>query len=275
MKPKKKSVDYVTLSKDIINEHNIVRTNPSSYVQKLQDYLKYFKGDILQRPGNPAIKTYEGKAAFLEAIEALQKQKPVVKLIESEKLNLACIDHLKDIGPKGLCTHDGTDGSNPSDRIEKYCEWDIACSENIDFGSKTAEEVLISLIVDDGIEERNHRKNVFNADLKYIGVASGPHKDFEHCTVLDYVADLRELGHPSKHKVSILDEITKREEEKKNKKNSVKNPYQENDPDAPDNTISMKISKTTKIINGKPAKIVKKTYTLSDKSLHVIEVIES
>jgi len=275
MNPKKKIVDYTALAKEIINEHNLVRANPILYVEKLQSYLKYFKGDVLEKPGNHPLRTYEGKAAFLEAIEALQRQKPVGGLIENEKLNLACADHLKDIGPKGLCTHDGSDGSNPSDRIEKYCEWDLACSENIDFGSKTAEEVLINLIVDDGIEERNHRKNVFNPDLKYIGVACGPHKDFEHCSILDYVADLREHGQQSKHKVNIVDEILKREEEKKNKKNVKKNPYQENDPDAPDNTVGVKLSKTTKIINGKPTKILKKTYTLSDNSLHVVEVIES
>jgi hypothetical protein len=267
-----KEVDYMTLAKEVVNEHNLIRSDPAAYAEKLKAQLKYFKSDVLHRPANIPIRTYEGKAAFEEAIEFLHRQKPVGILIENDKLNQACVDHLNDIGPKGLCSHDGSDGSNPSDRIEKYCEWDLGCSENIDFGSKSAEDVVILLVVDDGIPERNHRKNLFNPELRYIGVASGPHKEFDHCTILDYVADIRNIGEPSKHKANLVDELLKNADKKKTK--AVKNPYQENDPDAPDDTVSVKLTRTTKILNGKPTKITKKTYTLSDNTLFVVEIIE-
>jgi hypothetical protein len=268
-----KVINYEALAKEVVEEHNLIRTNPAAYVEKIKAQLKYFKADVLIRPGYIPVKTYEGKAAFEEAIEFLKRQKPVGKLTENDKLSQACIDHLNDIGPKGLCSHDGTDGSNPTDRIEKYCEWDLACCENIDFSSKTAEDVLISLVVDDGIQERYHRKNVFNPEIKYIGVACGPHKEFDNCTILDYVADIRNIGEPSKYKANLVEELLKNAEKKKNNK-GVMNPFQEKDPDAPDDTIDVKISKTTKILNGRPSKITKKIYTLADNSLHMVEIIE-
>lgn len=272
-KADEKIVDYETLAREIVIEHNLIRTNPAEYVEKLKAQLKYFKGDVLHKPRNNPIRTYEGKAAYEEAIEFLHRQKPVDKLIENQKLSQACNDHLNDIGPKGLCSHDGSDGSNPSDRIEKYCEWELGCSENIDFGSMTAEDVVISLVVDDGIPERNHRKNLFNPENKYIGVATGMHKEFDHCTILNYVVDIRNIGEPSKNKSNIVDELLKNADKKKT--NKVKNDFQVNDPDAPDDTVSVKITRTTKIINGKPNRITKKTYTLSNNNLHVVEIIQA
>jgi len=274
MTSKAKNVNYSALIKEIMAEHNIVRKNPSVYIEKLKTHLKYFRGDIIYKPGCFPLRTYEGKACYEDAIEFLQRQKPVNELIDNEKLHKACQDHVNDIGPSGICSHDGSDGSNPSDRIERYCEWDLACCENIDFGSSTAEDIVISLIVDDGISERNHRKNLFSADVKFVGVASGPHKDMQHCTVISYVGDIRNLGEPSKHKANIVDELLKHEENKNNGK-SISNPYQENDPDAPDDTIGLKIVRTTKIIKGKPTKITKKVYTLADNSLHVVEIMEN
>ena len=38
----------------------------------------------------------------------------------STELEKAAKDHIKDVGPKGLVQSIGTDGSTPTDRIEKY-----------------------------------------------------------------------------------------------------------------------------------------------------------
>ena len=54
-----------------------------------------------------------------------------------------------------------------------------------------------------------------------------------------------------------------------------KNAFQEDDPDAPDNTISVKIVKTTKRIKGKNKKITKKIYTLDNGAQHIVEIEEN
>jgi len=46
-------------------------------------------------------------------------------------------------------------------RVEKYGEWLSGVGENIDFGGKAGEDFVIDLMVDDGNEDRGHRKNIY------------------------------------------------------------------------------------------------------------------
>ena len=56
------------------------------------------------------------------------------------------------------------------------------------------------------------------------------------------------------------------------KENKPKNAFQNDDPDAPDNTISMKIVKLTKNIKGGDRNITRKIYILSDGKQHMVEI---
>jgi uncharacterized protein YkwD len=53
----------------------------------------------------------------------------------SDPLQKAATDHLLDIGPKGLLSHQGSDKSNYKDRIERYCKWGGSIFESIDYGT--------------------------------------------------------------------------------------------------------------------------------------------
>jgi uncharacterized protein YkwD len=276
------SVDYEQLKSQILAQINIVRQHPTSYIPLLEEHMKYFKGDILYRPREIPIQTSEGVAAYEEAIQFLKKVKPLEALNYDERLSKACEDHVKDIGPKGLLTHDGTDGKTMSDRVEDYAEWDTCCGENIDVGSKTAQDVIISLIVDDGVPDRGHRKNMFKSEFAFVGMASGPHSEYGIMTVINYVGGLRGLGKPfydyNNFKYQYPEEITKgftrsliKEEEKKPK---IKTPFQVNDEDAPDETVSVKISKKTKYHEGRKLTITKKYYKLEDGTEQIVELEE-
>ena len=52
----------------------------------------------------------------------------------------------------------------------------------------------------------------------------------------------------------------------------IKNPFQEDEPDAPDNTVSLKIVKGNKMIGGKMKKITKKIFALDNGAQHIIEI---
>ncbi|MCF0127219.1 MAG: CAP domain-containing protein, partial [Pseudobutyrivibrio sp.] len=140
------------------------------------------------------IQTYEGIKAVNEAIEFLQKQPPVHKLELSKELSQACHEHLNDIGPKGYTTHIGSDGKHVQERIEKICEWDGAIAENLDFGFQNPENILMNFIIDDGVKERFQRKNLFNDEFNYIGIAIGPHKEYGTCAVVCYCKGIRHFG---------------------------------------------------------------------------------
>ena len=58
-------------------------------------------------------------------------------------------------------------------------------------------------------------------------------------------------------------------------KDEIKNPFQEGDADAPDNTVSLRVEKEEKEIDGQDFKITKKIFTLDDESQHMVEFREA
>ena len=263
-----KNFDYEELEKEIYLKHNELRRNPQSFIPKLKESLNHFRDKIYHKPGEDPIQTYEGPEAIEEAIQFLKQQNPVNELTYNENISLACKDHVQDIGAKGLTTHEGSDGKNISDRIEKYCEWDGACAENLDFGFKNAENIILNLLIDDGVKERNQRANLFHPDFRYIGIAAGYHRDYGICVVIGYSMNLRPLGSEPKNVSDFIQEYIKNTMNRK----SIQNPFQEDEPDAPDNTVSLKIVKGTKLVNGKLKKITKKIFSLDNGAQHIIEI---
>ncbi len=269
-----KSINYEELIKEIYQQHNELRTNPLSYVQKLENSQRYYKdNNIYSPPDEDPIKTTEGSEAVQEAINFLKNQKNLPKLILSDKISKACQDHIKDIGPKGMTGHEGSDGKNISERIEKYGEWDGEIAENLDFGFKKAENIIMNLLIDDGVKERYQRSNMFYPGFRYIGIGVGPHKDYGTCVCIGYARNIRELGSDL---TNILDYINEYVDyrDKQSKKKAL-NVYQEDDKDAPDDTVSLRIEKANKKIEGNMHKITRKIYSLKSGAQCIVEVEDS
>ena len=273
-------INYEEIEKEIFKKQNELRKNPKSYIEKLQNSLKFYNNYILLKEGEIPIPTYEGVEGVKNAINFLQNQNPVPELIYSKEISLSCKDILNDIGPKGLVSHEGTEIKNIYNRLEQYCDWDGAIAENLDFGFKNPENIIMNMIIDDGDENRYQRKNLFYPDFKYVGISVGPHRDYGYCVVIEYALNIREKG--TQHinvdnfikdnvKIKLEDENNKEEE---NNKKIINNPFQDGDPDAPDNTISLRVEKEEKEVNGKIIKITKKIFTLDDDSQHIVEIEE-
>lgn len=175
------------LEKDAVIEVNKARTNPTRYIQEvLTPYLEAMGNDstYLNSEGK-IIQTFEGKSAIVEAIEDLKKIKPGNMLRPKQSLYLSALDHCKDCGPKGIIGHEGSDGSTPYTRIKKYDPNACLCGENIAYGIPTAMEIVRSLIVDDNVKDRGHRKNTF-LNYGHIGVASGMHTEYKLMIVFNF-----------------------------------------------------------------------------------------
>ena len=186
-------IDFEQLAIDVFNEQNRVRSNPESYIEKLERATKFFKDKIFRHPAELPIETYEGVQGVYDAIEFLKNQNPVEPLQYCPELTQACKDHAKDIGSKGLSSHEGSDGNGLCERIEKYVEWDGAIAENLDFCYKFAENIVMNLIIDDGSKEKHQRNNLFNPEFVYGGVACDSHKTFKICTVCNYAKGLHAI----------------------------------------------------------------------------------
>jgi uncharacterized protein YkwD len=89
---------------------------------------------------------------------------------------LGARDHVKDQGPRGGMDHKGYDGSMAWDRVNRYGQWHTKISENMSFGPANSRDVVVALIIDDGVANRGHRKNILDPDVRVAGVACASHK---------------------------------------------------------------------------------------------------
>ena len=99
---------------------------------------------------------------------------------------MAARDHTMDHGTKGLTGHKGSDGSTTSDRLERYGKWAGGNAENISYGKYFGINVVMQLLVDDGVPGRGHRRNLFDEDYTLTGSLSGEHTTQIKMTCINY-----------------------------------------------------------------------------------------
>jgi uncharacterized protein YkwD len=187
-------VDYLSLAeKDVILEMNKARADPKKYSELyIKPMLQYnwggpFGANSYLAPGeNVYTSTKEGKNGIQSCINDLSKRQNMSPLLPTEGLFLAAKDHVNDTGPKGITGHTGSDRSSMGQRINRYGKWDGGAGENISYGHNIGRDIVVQLIVDDGVSNRGHRNNILNKNFKYAGGASGNHSEFTYMCVIDY-----------------------------------------------------------------------------------------
>ena len=170
----------------VVQEMSDVRVRPRAYAKHLRELRDGFEGTLWKRPGRTPLRTEEGLAAYDEAIAFLESAQPVGPLRFSEGLALAARRHARDLGPRGGLEHVGSDGSRLSERLNRLGTWQGLVAENIGTLEEDPRQVVIQLLVDDGVQSRGHRRNLFNPDLHQAGAGSAPHRDYRVVTVIDY-----------------------------------------------------------------------------------------
>jgi hypothetical protein len=63
---------------------------------------------------------------------------------------------------------------------------------DIAYGRHTAREIVLALIVDDGVRDRGHRKNIFNPTYNVAGAAYGSHARFGSVCSIDFASGYAE-----------------------------------------------------------------------------------
>ena len=188
------------IKREVIAESNRIRTNPKAYIPILEEYLKNFDGNLLTLPGkNEILETEEGPRAYKEAIDFLKNQKPINVIEYDEEASKVAQDYSKFLSNSK--EDQVEDESQIEQRVEKYLEYDYSISENIDFGGSTGIEVIVNLLVDDGVKNRTHRDNLFSDKYEYYGVGVFEHPEYDYCTVIDYFGDIISYKDPEKNKI--------------------------------------------------------------------------
>ncbi|MGB3296684.1 MAG: CAP domain-containing protein [Phormidesmis sp.] len=180
--------NWATIEQNLITEHNRVRQNPQSYVPILEAHLASMnaQGNIPNGCGrNCTLLTNEGKPAVEEAIQFLRRQPAVGALTLSAGATQAAQAHAKDQS-NGTTGHTGSDGSRPHERLARFGVQNLGSGENIAYGPATAQQVMLNLIVDDGVRDRGHRTNIFSPNWTMAGAGCGPHQGYGNVCVIEY-----------------------------------------------------------------------------------------
>jgi uncharacterized protein YkwD len=154
----------------LINE---VRVNPKKFLKnKALPYLIETEEDTV---GNKYVSSL---------LAALRKQQPLVSLKPDIYLHDQAHEFAIDMGKTGKAGHYSLKLGSFEKRLKKYS--DKATGENCDYGSDDPLEILMNLLIDDGIVGVGHRKNLLAPRFKWIGIAIEPHKVYDWNCVMDF-----------------------------------------------------------------------------------------
>ncbi len=161
------------LAEQVLAEINLARTAPQQYAQIVAAQSVGYHGT-------------EGDRAVVEAVNFLNKAHALPALSASAGMSSSALSHVLDAGPAGARGHKGSNGSQPWDRMARFGRWVGQAGENIDYGVHDARSIVVRLIVDDGVRDRGHRKNIFNRGYTVAGAASGYHATYGAMCVIDF-----------------------------------------------------------------------------------------
>lgn len=178
---------------EVVREMNMARQHPGVYAGYLEELRGHFKGNNFVLPGGTLLRTREGVGAVDEAIRFLRRTCPLAPLTFSPGISLAAAEHVADQA-SGAFGHSGSDRSDPGERMNRHGTWSTLWGENISYGKSTARDVVLALIIDDGLRGRKHRKNIFNSAFNYAGAAVGPHARYRMVCSIDFAAGYAESG---------------------------------------------------------------------------------
>jgi hypothetical protein len=105
-----------------------------------------------------------------------------VPLMPEKNLTSIAKDHATKMGEKGTTGHSGFKDrfapfmGNPYNHV----------GENCSYGYETAIDIVISLLIDEGIKDMGHRENILSPDFNSIGIAIRPHKKYRVNCVMDF-----------------------------------------------------------------------------------------
>ena len=174
------------LEREVIFELNKVRSNPKRYAELyLEPLYSAYNGKIYTYPGQESTLTKEGNGALMECIMALRKTPSMPVLEPAEGLNKSARILVKDQQFGGI-GHITRNGSTPQKRMEMYGEWDIASADDLAYGNCDARQIVIALLIDDGVPDRAHRHNILNPKFHFVGVATGKHPSYKIMCAIDY-----------------------------------------------------------------------------------------
>jgi len=122
-------------------------------------------------------------SSYIRSLQrVLKKTSRLVALMPEKDLTAVAQGHARKSGEKGTTGH--SDFKKRFDPLlgNPYTQ----VGENCSYGYEQAIDIVISLLIDEGIKSLGHRNNILSKDFNSIGVAIRPHKKFRINCVMDF-----------------------------------------------------------------------------------------
>jgi len=188
-----KYVGYLSdLEKEVIFELNKVRNNPKRFAEEyMEELTASFEGKKFTYPGWTPINSIEGVSPLKECIQTMKNTDQLAIIQPAQGLASAAMYLAEDQQKHGGIGHISRNGSTPKNRIERYGTWNICSAENITYGSFEARQIVIALLIDDGVPDRGHRKNILDPCFRFAGVSFGGHPTYQSMCVIDFAGEYK------------------------------------------------------------------------------------
>ena len=123
------------------------------------------------------------KNSYLRSLNKdLNKVSGLTPLIPEKDLGAVAQGHAEKSGKSGHVGHRDMDKRFAPLRGNPYFGW----AENCSYGYQDALSIVITLLIDEGIKDLGHRKNILNESYNSVGVAIRPHKKYRVNCVIDF-----------------------------------------------------------------------------------------
>ena len=174
----------------ILAEMNLMRSNPGLYAEKyIVPMLNRSDNGTFVYPSGARANTIEGVAVIRDCIEQMKNSPSVPFLVPSRGMSNGARDQVNFQAGNGQVGHAGQSGLTPGQRANQYGRWSGKYSENIHYGLTDPRDIIISLLIDDGVSNRGHRNVMLSGEYSQAGIHYGRHPHYRYMCVITYAVE--------------------------------------------------------------------------------------
>jgi uncharacterized protein YkwD len=112
----------------------------------------------------------------------LKKTSGLTPLVHESDLTAIALEHARKTGESGQTGH-----QNFNQRFEEVLGNPYSLvAENLAYGHSEAIDIVMSLLIDEGIRNLGHRKNILHPQFNSVGVVIRPHERYRIQCVIDF-----------------------------------------------------------------------------------------
>jgi uncharacterized protein YkwD len=163
----------------VLVELNNVRAHPQAYARELR------REQVVKArySGEPGALAQADPDAVDDAIDALMRQRPLPPLARDSRLVAAAHEYAARQGPTGDVGHGAPGGMGR--RLQSKGMYAGIEAESISYGQRNPRDVVRQLIIDSGVPDRGHRKDLLSRGFQVAGVGCGRHARYGSMCVID------------------------------------------------------------------------------------------